>query len=186
MHERRPTTEQHYDERLQEWVDSRIYPTEDGGLAIFQRYVTESKRREEQLRRTAAYLADAEALSHTGTWAWNAITGELFWSAEHSRIFGLEADSVKPTYDIAISAVHPDDRRPRQHPADEVGQEQSDPAPLQVVDKNQVSGRLSQPPQEIDRRALAAAVQDANDAAIAFYATLEAVAPRPAECPRAR
>jgi len=110
MCERRPTMHVHYDEPLREWVENRIYPAAEGGIAIFQRYVTESKRLEEQLRRTAAYLADAEALSHTGTWAWNPTTGELFWSAEHFRIFGLEPESVTPTYDVALGGVHPDDR----------------------------------------------------------------------------
>ena len=110
MRERRPTTHEHYYEPLQEWVEIRISPTEDGGLAMFQCYVTESRRLEAQLRRTAAYLADAEALSGTGSWAFNVVTGEVFWSAGHFRIFGLEPDSVKPTYDVALASVHPDDR----------------------------------------------------------------------------
>ena len=91
-------------------MEIRISPTEDGGLEMFQRYVTESRRLEGQLRRTAAYLADAEALSGTGSWAFNVVTGEVFWSAGHFRIFGLEPDSVKPTYDVALASVHPDDR----------------------------------------------------------------------------
>jgi len=110
MRERRPATHQHYYEPLREWVENRIYPADDGGITIFQRYVTEPKRLEEQLSRTAAYLAHAEALSHTGSWVWNPTTGELFWSAEHFRIFGLDPESVKPTYDLALAGIHPDDR----------------------------------------------------------------------------
>jgi CheY-like chemotaxis protein len=110
MASRQPHVHEHYYDPLAEWVQNRIDPSDDGGIVIFQRYVTEAKRLEHQLRRTAGYLADAEALSHTGTWAWNPTTRELFWSAEHFKIFGLDSAVVTPTYEVAVGAVHPDDR----------------------------------------------------------------------------
>ena len=62
------------------------------------------------LERTEAYLAEAEALSHTGSWAWNVATGHLYWSGEHFRIFGFEPGEVQPSYDMFFQMVHPDDR----------------------------------------------------------------------------
>jgi hypothetical protein len=52
---------------LGEWYENRIYPSPDGGLAVFQRYVTERKRIEAALRRSEAYLAEGQRLSHTGS-----------------------------------------------------------------------------------------------------------------------
>ncbi len=50
MNDRIAVTDEHYYPPLREWVENRIFPTPDGGLAIFQRYITDRKRAEEQLR----------------------------------------------------------------------------------------------------------------------------------------
>src|SRR5213594_3697884 len=47
-------------------------------------------RAEEKLRHSEAYLAEGQRLSHTGSWAWLISTGEIFWSRETYRIFGLD------------------------------------------------------------------------------------------------
>jgi len=39
--------------------------------------ITARKRADEELRRSEAYLAEAQRLSHTGSWAWNFSTGEV-------------------------------------------------------------------------------------------------------------
>ncbi len=70
--------------------------------------MTERKRAEDALRRSEAYLAEAQRLSHTGSFGWNASTGEIFWSDESHRIFGYDR-SVKPTLDLIRRRVHPDD-----------------------------------------------------------------------------
>ncbi len=72
--------------------------------------ITERKRVEARLRRNEAYLAEGERMSHTGSWAWNAATGDIFWSEEHYRIFGFEPGQVKPSYEMFLSLVRPDDR----------------------------------------------------------------------------
>lgn len=72
--------------------------------------ITERKRAEERLRRSEAYLAHAERLSHTGSWALNIETGELFWSEEHFRIVGLDSAMGTPAYPLALNVIHPDDR----------------------------------------------------------------------------
>jgi PAS domain S-box-containing protein len=91
-------------------VENRIFPSQDGGLAIFQRYVTERKRADGELRRSEAYLAEGQRLSHTGSWAWNVSTGELFWSREHFHICGVDPDKVKPSYPMALQWIHSEDR----------------------------------------------------------------------------
>jgi signal transduction histidine kinase len=67
-------------------------------------------RVEEQLRRSEAYLAEGQRISHTGSWAWNAASGEVFWSAEHFRIFGLEPVAKAPAFEVVLAQVHAEDR----------------------------------------------------------------------------
>src|SRR6266550_1703726 len=102
MAEREAITHEFYHGLLGEWVENRIYPSPDGGLAIFQTYITERKRAEEALRRSETYLAEAERLSHTGSWALNVSSQELFWSAEHYRIVGRDPAKWKPSYPVAL------------------------------------------------------------------------------------
>jgi formate hydrogenlyase transcriptional activator len=71
--------------------------------------ITDRKVSEEAVRRSEAYLAEAQALSHTGSFGWRVSSGEIFWSDETFRIFECGPDT-KPTVDLALSRVHPDDR----------------------------------------------------------------------------
>jgi PAS domain S-box-containing protein len=61
------------------------------------------------LRRSEMYLAEAQRLSHTGSFGWDTISGEIYWSDETYRIFELEP-ATKPTVPMAIDRTHPDDR----------------------------------------------------------------------------
>lgn len=71
--------------------------------------VTERRLAEEAARRSeAVYLAEAQQLSHTGSFGWDTATDELFWSAETFRIFELPSSSI-PTIDFVLQRIHPDD-----------------------------------------------------------------------------
>jgi PAS domain S-box-containing protein len=72
--------------------------------------ITDRHRAESELRRFATYLAEAEKLSHTGCWAMNTKTGELFWSEEEWRIFGLHPGTTQLSYQVYLDLVHPEDR----------------------------------------------------------------------------
>jgi PAS domain S-box-containing protein len=64
-----------------------------------------------QLRRSEAYLAEGERLSHTGSFAWDVTRREItFWSAEQFRIFGFEPRDHPPRVDEVNARLHPDDR----------------------------------------------------------------------------
>jgi PAS domain S-box-containing protein len=71
--------------------------------------VTEHELLTQDLRRREAYLAEAQRLSHTGSFGWRPDTGEIVWSDETYRIF--EYDRVKkPTLDMVLQRIHPQDR----------------------------------------------------------------------------
>jgi formate hydrogenlyase transcriptional activator len=69
----------------------------------------ERKHAEGTLQRREAYLAEAQGLSHTGSFGWKPESGEIVWSDETYRIFEYERD-VKPTIDLVAQRVHPEDR----------------------------------------------------------------------------
>jgi len=71
--------------------------------------VTEHELLTQELRRRQAYLAEAQSLSHTGSFGWKPDTGEIVWSEETYRIFGYD-HAVKPTIDLLAQCVHPEDR----------------------------------------------------------------------------
>ena len=73
--------------------------------------VTDREQAEQALRRSEAYLADAQRLTHTGSWARDAITGEqLYWSEEMFRIFGFDPQQGLPTRAQGLERIHPEDR----------------------------------------------------------------------------
>lgn len=67
------------------------------------------KEAEEALRQSEMYLAEAQRLSHTGSFGWVPATGEIYWSEETYRIFGYDP-SIKPTVALVLDRTHPDDR----------------------------------------------------------------------------
>lgn len=72
--------------------------------------ITEPKSAEEALRRSESYLAEAQKLTQSGSWAWNVRTHDVFWSKEMFRIFNYEPGMVKPTMNLFLERVHPEDR----------------------------------------------------------------------------
>jgi PAS domain S-box-containing protein len=75
----------------------------------FVRDISERRQAQAVLRKSESYLAEAQKLSHTGSFGLNVVTGEIFWSEETYRIAGLEVET-KPTLEMVLKLVHPDDR----------------------------------------------------------------------------
>ena len=63
-----------------------------------------------QLEHVVGDLAEAQSLTHIGSWDWNVVTGEILWSDELYRIFGVEPDGFVPTYEKYLALVTDDDR----------------------------------------------------------------------------
>jgi transcriptional regulator with GAF, ATPase, and Fis domain len=71
--------------------------------------VTENELLTQELRRREAYLAEAQKLSHTGSCGWSVLRRDIVWSDETYRIFEYDR-ATKPTLDMILKRVHPDDR----------------------------------------------------------------------------
>ena len=72
--------------------------------------ITERKRAEEALRQSEAYLAEAQRLSHTGSWAFDLASNKyVYVSEECFRIFELDAQEGLPTREAVSRLIHPED-----------------------------------------------------------------------------
>jgi signal transduction histidine kinase/GAF domain-containing protein len=68
------------------------------------------QRAEDELRRSEASLAEAQEISHTGSWRWKVDTDELSWSAEVRRIHAFGPVAPLPPAATFMAMVHADDR----------------------------------------------------------------------------
>src|SRR5258705_9845258 len=80
---------------LTSWVDRRFA-------------VQTLELQEKKLQRSEAYLAEAQRLSHTGSFGWSVSTGEIIWSEETFRIFQYDP-TTQPTVELILQRVHPED-----------------------------------------------------------------------------
>ena len=72
--------------------------------------VTERRQAEEALRRSEAYLTEAQRLTHTGSWAWDPAADKVrYWSEEMFRIFGFDPQKDIPTGPDFGQRIHPED-----------------------------------------------------------------------------
>jgi PAS domain S-box-containing protein len=78
---------------------------------VIYRDITERKRAEQRLRQSEAYLAEAQRLSQTGSWAWNPATGEnTYGSEECLRVMGFDPAGPIPRFEEFFERIHPDDQ----------------------------------------------------------------------------
>jgi PAS domain S-box-containing protein len=83
--------------------------------------------RTKELRRSEAYLEEAQKLSKTGSWARVSASGEMrYWSEECYRVLGFEPRDGLPRFETFLQHVHPDDRRRVKETAERAGRERVD------------------------------------------------------------
>ncbi len=95
--------------------DWSLSPVKNSGgniksLVFSLRETTKYKKVEEALQKSEEELAIAQKISQIGSWTWNLITNELTWSEQLYRNYGLEPGEVKPTYELFLSFIVPEDR----------------------------------------------------------------------------
>jgi formate hydrogenlyase transcriptional activator len=78
---------------------------------VIYRDISERKRAEQRLSESEAYLAEAQRLSETGSWAWNPATGDIrYWSEMCYRVLGFDPAGPLPRFAEFFHRIHPDDQ----------------------------------------------------------------------------
>jgi PAS domain S-box-containing protein len=97
------------------WFLIRYTPLKDGDRVV--RWfggatdIEDLRRAEEAAWRSATYLAEAQRLSQTGSWAWDVREDRMvYWSDELYRIWGFDPADGVPSIERARERVHPGDR----------------------------------------------------------------------------
>ncbi len=76
-----------------------------------KREIAKHNQIEAELRLSEAYLAEAQRLSHTGSWAWSPPPGDIrYWSEECYRVQGFDPKGGQPRFEEFLQRVHPDDQ----------------------------------------------------------------------------
>jgi PAS domain S-box-containing protein len=88
-------------------ISTKMMP--DGNLMAIARDVTEKKKAAEELRTSEISLRKAQALTHISNWEVNLVSGVNTWSDEFYKIYGLNKAEVKPSPELFLSFMHPDD-----------------------------------------------------------------------------
>jgi PAS domain S-box-containing protein len=110
----------HYELRLRRfdgeyrWFDNRCVPIRESSGRIVRWYmlgtdIEDRKRAEQALRRSEAYLAEAQRLSHCGVTAYKGMT-VFYGSEEIYRIWGFDPAQGVPSRKAVLQRIHPDDR----------------------------------------------------------------------------
>jgi PAS domain S-box-containing protein len=74
--------------------------------------VTEQELLTQELRREQAYLAEAQSLTHAGSWACNLVTREIFHSSdENASLYGFDPSQGPIPFDLYYNTILPEDER---------------------------------------------------------------------------
>jgi len=105
--------------RVPVFIGGARYQSANEGV-VFVLDLSEQKRAEEKIRRSESYLAEAQRLSQTGSWAWSPdLTGDFcssphqdirYWSEECYRVLSFDPRDGLPRFEEFFQRIHPDDQ----------------------------------------------------------------------------
>jgi PAS domain S-box-containing protein len=114
------------------WFLSRCYPLVDRSAHILGWYgsdtdIHDRKEAEEKLRQSEAYLAEAQRLTRTGSWASIPARGEIrYFSEECYRVMGFDPRGGQPRYEAFFQRIHPDDQAKVSEAVETAGRENTE------------------------------------------------------------
>ncbi|HEU0152458.1 MAG TPA: PAS domain S-box protein [Arenimonas sp.] len=107
--ERRTKVFEVYFAPLGSWFAARVFP-HPNGLAVYFQDISDRKRAELALARAQASSSRAQRLAQLGAWEYDLTTGELQWSDDVLRLFGLDGQRMARGLPALVERVVFDDR----------------------------------------------------------------------------
>ncbi|WP_162418562.1 PAS domain S-box protein [Cyclobacterium roseum] len=98
-----------YFEPLNSWLEVNAYPS-DGGLSVFFKDITKEKMASEHVRLSNERFEKIAEATNDAIWDFDVENNRLFWGKGFSTLFGYDLESLKPTLDLLVEFIHPDDR----------------------------------------------------------------------------
>jgi len=100
--------------------DGHVFPIElamtsiqtDKGW-VFNAYIrdlTEQKENEALIDKHHQILSEAQRLTGMGYWDYSIVENTLEWSDEVYKIFEIDPEAIRPSYEVFLDSIHPDDR----------------------------------------------------------------------------
>lgn len=96
------------------WLETNKLPLFDTsnrvtGMLGSYRDITDRRNAEISLRNSEERLRNSQHIAHVGTWDWNIQDNTLHWSDEFYSIFGLQPQTLTPSYEAFLASIHPED-----------------------------------------------------------------------------
>lgn len=98
----------HYQKEPEKWIHYSIVRFDDGVMLTYEN-VTERKKAAILLQHEKQLMDEAQAISHTGSFEWDLISGKLFWSDEMYRIHGMRPQETEININLVLKLIHPED-----------------------------------------------------------------------------
>jgi len=97
----------------QRWFEMSVTPlgTEGRGVVIAHNDISERKHAAQAVVDNKERLRRGQQFANIGTWDWNIVTGELYWTERIAPLFGYPVGELETSYENFLAAIHPDDRQ---------------------------------------------------------------------------
>ena len=99
----------HYSQRLDKWIEYRIYPSSTG-VSVYFSDITAVEKAKEEVLYTKAKMESAIRIGKIGYWSWDLQDSSLEWSDRMYTIFDMDKD-ILLNFESAAECIHPEDRK---------------------------------------------------------------------------
>lgn len=112
-----------YNPEIDQWFEVSAYPSEQG-LSIYFKDVSIRKIAEREIQQSNERFEKIAEATNDAIWDFDAAKNELFWGQGFTTQFGYDLQSIKPSFNLLISLIHPEDR---QKTLDKINRAMNDP-----------------------------------------------------------
>jgi len=91
------------------YLENIVLLPEKNIMRIYTTDITMQKQIEKELQKSEAHLKKSQEIAHIGSWTWDLVTNEVYWSDETFKVRGIGPGQDKPSPELYFSVVHPDD-----------------------------------------------------------------------------